>query len=64
MRTILAVFLASAFLLSSPGVPASADAPLPDSATIYANVRAARGDYPRDYLEVLTGSDSNGATWT
>jgi hypothetical protein len=56
--------LLSALVLAFGAAPAGADAPLPDSATIYANVRAAHGTYPRDYLEVLAGSDSNGVSWS
>jgi len=56
-------FFAAAFLVAST-FPAVADDPLPDSATIYAKVRAAHGADPSNYKEVLQISQSNGTGWT
>jgi len=58
------VFIASGLLLLSAIMPARADDPIPDSATIYAKVDAARGALPHAYKEVLAISQSNGAAWT
>ncbi len=61
---ITRVFVASVLLLLPALTPAIADDPLPDSATIYAKVAAARGPRPHSSKEVLAVSQSSGAEWT
>ncbi len=63
-RMLHRVLLASAFVLLSAAVPANADDPVPDSATIYARVADARGPQAHSYKEVESMSESNGAAWT
>jgi len=57
------VFIASVLFLLYAPVPATAEGPIPDSATIYAKVDQARGPLPHSYWEVLAISESNGAAW-
>jgi predicted aspartyl protease len=44
--------------------PAAAEGPLPDSATIYEKVAAARGPQAHAYKETIAVSQSNGEAWT
>jgi len=58
------VFAASLVFVFACAVPAGADDPLPDSATIYEKVAAARGPQAHAYEEVTRVSQSNGEAWT
>ena len=58
------VLIASALVLLSAAVPAGADDPLPDSATIYARVADARGPQAHSSKAVESITQSNGESYT
>lgn len=63
LRTLRRAFLGSIFVVLCAAAPGAADDTLPpDSATIYAKVRAAAGTTPLNYREVIDADQSNGVS--